>query len=316
MIMTSDLKSPDGEKLAEGLGWFSLALGASELAIPRLLSRAIGIEPGFGVSAILRAMGVREIAAGVNVLLQPRRPMPLWMRVAGDALDLGLLGLGFTKRTSTARLLGAIAMVGGVTALDIIAATRVQTAFEAANEPVIFSVTINKPPDEVYAFYRDLSQLPKFMDYLESVEETSGTRSHWVAKLPVGKVAWDAEIVEDRPGQLIAWRSVDSRIKTSGRVTFTRAPGRDATEVRVKMELGFTGKSPSKLLAKLFTKPQVKGDLRRLKQVMETGEVLYSDATETLKPRPAQPIEKVERRPELYVANPPTAPKGQKGVMP
>jgi uncharacterized membrane protein len=308
--MTSDLQSPDGEKLAKGLGWLSLALGAKELAIPRLVSRAIGIEPGIGVSTIMRAMGAREIAAGLNVLMNPRRPLPLWIRVAGDLVDLGLLGLAFTRRRSTPRLLGALAVVGGVTALDIIAAKKIQTAYEAANEPVIFSVTINKPPDEVYAFYRKFSQLPLFMDYLESVEERSRTRSHWVAKLPVGKIAWDAEIVQDVPGQLIAWQSVDSRVRLSGRVTFTRTPGRNATEVRVAMALGFTGKHPSTLLAKLFTKPQIKGDLRRLKQVMETGEVLYSDATETLKPRPAQPIDNVARKPEFFVANPPTARKG------
>ena len=93
-------------------------------------------------------------------------------------------------------------------------------------------------------------------------------------------------------------------------MTFTRAPGRNSTEVRVAMRLGFTGKRPSALLAKLLAKPQIKGDLRRLKQVMETGEVLFSDATETLRPRPAQPIEEVQRRPKMFVPNAPTARKG------
>jgi uncharacterized membrane protein len=311
--MTSDRESPEGAKLAEGMGWFSLALGATELAIPRLLSRAIGIEPGVGTSAVIRLMGAREIAAGIGVLMQPRRPMPLWVRVAGDVMDLGLLGLAMgRKRSSTPRLLAAVAAVGGAMALDIVAARKIQAAYEAANEPVIFSVTINKTPDEVYAFYRNFAQLPRFMDYLESVEEMSPRRSHWVAKLPIGgTISWDAEIIEDSPGKAIMWRTVEgSPIQLAGRVTFTRAPGRDATEVRVKMHLGFTGKRPSSLLAKLLAKPQIKGDLRRLKQVMETGEVLFSDATETLRPRPAQPVETVQRRPELFEANPPTARKG------
>jgi uncharacterized membrane protein len=304
---------PDGAKLAKGLGWFSLALGATELAIPRMLSEAIGIEPGAGTSILLRAMGAREIAAGLGVLMQPRRPVPLWLRVAGDVVDLGLLGLAMgVKRKSTMRLLAAIGAVGGVMALDVVAARRVQRTFEDNNEPMIFSVTINKSPDEVYAFYRQLSQLPLFMDYLASVEETSQVRSHWVAKLPVGgTIAWDAEITEDTPGRAIAWRTTEKTpFQLEGRVTFERAPGRDSTEVRVTMKLGFTGTKPSALLAKLFAKPQIKGDLRRLKQVMETGEVLFSDASETVMPRPAQPIETVERRPQLFVANPPTATKG------
>jgi uncharacterized membrane protein len=303
----------DGAGLARGLGWFSLALGATQLAAPRILARTIGIEPGLGVSILMRALGAREIASGIAVLMEPRRPLPLWARVAGDVVDLGLLTLAFRgKRTNTPRLLGAIAAVSGALALDMVAARRIQTRFEEANEPVIYSVTINKSPDKVYEFYRNLAQLPRFMDYLQSVHEVSRTRSHWIAKLPIGgTIAWDAEIVEDTPGRAITWRTVEgSRLQLSGRVTFTRAPGRNATEVRVEMKLGFTGKRPSKLLAKLFAKPQIKGDLRRLKQVMETGEVLYSDATETRKPRPAQPIERVERYPQMFVPNPPTARKG------
>jgi uncharacterized membrane protein len=303
----------DGAALARGLGWFSLALGATQLAVPRILATAIGIEPSRGVSLLMRALGAREVATGLSVLMEPRRPLPLWARVAGDVVDLGLLALALRgKRSSTPRLLGAIAAVSGAMALDIVAARRIQTRFEETNAPVIFSVTINKSPDKVYAFYRNLAQLPRFMDYLQSVHEVSRTRSHWVAKLPIGgTIAWDAEIVEDSPGRALTWRTVEgSPLHLAGRVTFTRAPGRDATEVRVEMKLGFTGKRPSRLLAKLFTKPQIKGDLRRLKQVMETGEVLFSDATETRKPRPAQPIERVERYPEMFVPSPPTARKG------
>lgn len=311
--MTTDLETPDGETLAKGLGWFSLALGAAELAIPRTLSEAIGIEPGAGTSTLLRAMGAREIAAGVGVLMQPRRPLPLWARVAGDVIDLGLLGLAMgTKRKSAPRLLAAIGAVGGVMALDVIAARRTQSTFEATNEPMIFSVTIAKPQHEVYAFYRKLSQLPLFMDYLESVEETSDRRSHWVARLPLGgTIAWDAEITEDSPGNAIGWRTVEGTpFQLEGRVVFSRAPGRDSTEVHVTMKLGFAGVKPSALLAKLFAKPQMKGDLRRFKQVMETGEVLYSDASETRRPHPAQPLETIERKPSLFVPNPPTATKG------
>lgn len=303
---------PAAATIAKGMGWFSLALGATELAMPRLLARAVGIEPSVAVSTTMRLAGVREIFAGLAVLMQPRRPMPMWMRVGGDAMDFGLLALAARRRTSTPRFLGGVAAVAGATALDVIGAMGLQRAHTAANRPVVYSVTINKPPAEVYAFYRRLSQLPLFMDFLESVTEHDARRSRWTAKLPFGKtVSWEAEITDDVPGRIIAWQSTeDSRIKTRGRVTFAQAPGRNSTEVRVEMALGFTGAAPSATLAKFFAKPQIKGDLRRLKQVMETGEVLFSDASEFRKPHPAQPAAEVQRRPQIFVPNPPTAEKG------
>jgi hypothetical protein len=118
-------------RLSRGLGWFSIALGVTEFVAPRALANLIGIDPRGTTAMILRAMGVREIAAGVGLLMQPNRPLPLWARVAGDGLDLGLLGLAAaTKRTSTPRLIGAIAAVAGVTALDVIAGHRTQQAFD------------------------------------------------------------------------------------------------------------------------------------------------------------------------------------------
>lgn len=288
--------APSSDALARGLGWFSLARGAAEIAMPRLLARGIGIEPGPVTSLVTRLMGAREIAAGVAVLLNPRSPLPLWARVAGDAVDLALLGLASTRRTSGLRLAGAIAAVGGVTALDIVASIKAHHKVVHPNRPVMFSVTINKPTQEVYARFRDFARLPEFMDYLESVT-SSGTRSHWIAK-PLGgskTVAWDAELTEDIPGRVIAWQVVGSPIQVSGRVTFATAPGSEATEVRVEIEVG-KGHAG---IAKWFAKPQVKGDLRRFKQVMETGEVLLSDATVTRKPHPAQPSE-----PEVIAKNP------------
>lgn len=313
----SELRSdqpPAATALARGLGLFSLALGAAEIAMPALLARAIGIKATPATTLVTRLMGAREIAAGVAVLVAPKSPLPLWMRVAGDAVDLSLLAAA--KRTSGVRLLGALAAVGGVTALDIVGAVKNQRAHVHANRPVIFSVTINKPPREVYAFFRDFSRLPRFMDYLESVEEHDRTHSRWTAKTPVGKtISWDAEITEDVPGERIAWQSVEgSPIKTRGRVTFSSTPAGELTEVRVEMQLGFSGIGPSAALAKVFTKPQIKGDLRRLKQVMETGEVLYSDASAVRRPHPSQPhATNPLPEPRLFIPNPPTAVKGEEG---
>ncbi|HEX5057788.1 MAG TPA: SRPBCC family protein [Kofleriaceae bacterium] len=300
-------------KLSAGLGWFSLALGTAQLAVPRTLSRLIGIEPSIAASTILRGLGIREIASGLGLLLEPRRPVPLWARVAGDVIDLGLLGIAASShRTNRVRLAGAMASVAGVMALDVIAARGTQRHFEAANRPVIYSVTINRPVQEVYQAFRDFSRFPQFMDYLASVQELDRVRSRWVAKLPIGgTVEWDAEITDEMPNQRIAWQSVEgSRIKTRGSVIFSTAPSRNSTEVRVEMQLGFTGKAPSTLLAKFFAKPQIKGDLRRFKQLVETGEVLFSDATEFRRPHPAQPPEQVQRRPKIFEPRRPTAEKG------
>ena len=236
----------DGTILSTGLGLFGLGLGAAQLAVPRLVARGIGLDPDGWSPIVLRALGARELASGLSILLQPRRPVPLWARVAGDVMDAALIGLaaGTAKKVKHGGwfLLGAAAAVAGVAALDVLAARRTQQAYVDANTPVIFSVTINKPPREVYDFFRDFAQLPEFMDYLESVEERGGNVSRWTAKLPVGgTVSWDARIVDDHPGEVIAWQSVaGSTIQTRGRVTFARAPGRESTEVRVEMQLGRT----------------------------------------------------------------------------
>ncbi|HET9625563.1 MAG TPA: SRPBCC family protein [Kofleriaceae bacterium] len=281
----------DGSTLSRGLGVLSLGLGLTELAAPHTLARLIGVKPSPRATFALRAFGMREIVAGVGVLLQPQRSLPLWARLVGDALDLAAIGWAAkTQRTRSERIAAACVAVAGVAVLDAVAARRVQRAHRTVVDPVIFSVTINKPPQEVYAFWRKLENLPMFMDYLESVTDVGGGRSHWVAKLPFGPVAWDAEIVDDRPGERIAWRTVEgARFGHTGEVTFARAPGRDMTEVRVKLAIGVLDHAPSAVLGKLFTKPQIKGDLRRLKQVLETGEVVRSDASIHRRPHPAQP---------------------------
>jgi uncharacterized membrane protein len=265
---------------------------------------------------LLRAAGIRELMTGVGILLQPRRPMRLWSRVVGDAIDLSLLGLAATRRrTKLPRLVTALGAVAGVSIVDLIAARRMQQAYLEANRPIVYAVTVNRPPAEVYAFWRDLERLPMFMSYLESVRVIDSVRSHWVARLPVGgKIAWDAEITEDEPGELLAWQSVrGAPVRVAGRVTFAKAPGRDATEVRVEMGLGFLGTKPSTALAEFFVKPQIKGDLRRFKQVVETGEVLLSDASRHRRPHPARPEAEPPPPPQVQFVQPIL--KVEKGAM-
>jgi uncharacterized membrane protein len=137
------------------------------------------------------------------------------------------------------------------------------------------ALTVNRPREEVYNFWRDLSNLPKFMRHLESVTETGDGRSHWVAKAPIA-VEWDAEITTERPGELIGWRSVESAtVKNAGSVRFKDAPGGRGTEVHVYFEYqpvaGPAGLAAAKLI-KQVTQQQVRMDLGRFKAIIEAGE--------------------------------------------
>ena len=99
------------------------------------------------------------------------------------------------------------------------------------------TTTVNKPPQEVYGFWRRFENLPRFMKHLESVKETSNRRTHWIANGPAGvKVEWDAEITNERPNECISWRSLENAdIDNSGTVRFERATGGRGTIVRVTM---------------------------------------------------------------------------------
>lgn len=139
------------------------------------------------------------------------------------------------------------------------------------------AMTINRPRAEVYAFWRDFENLPRFMQHLESVRVTGERQSHWVAKAPLDmQVEWDAEIFEERENELISWRSLPgSQIDNSGIVRFKDAPGDRGTEVQVSLKYNPPGGSASAAFAKLFGEEpdrQVREDLRRFKQILETGE--------------------------------------------
>lgn len=138
------------------------------------------------------------------------------------------------------------------------------------------SVTINKSASELYHYWRHLSNLSDIMSHLESVTEKTDTRSHWVARGPVGtSVEWDAEITQDVENQLIAWKAVeDADVQNEGNVTFTEAPGGRGTEVRVNLTYHPPGGQLGAAVAKLFGEEpsqQLSDDLRRFKQRMETG---------------------------------------------
>ncbi len=155
------------------------------------------------------------------------------------------------------------------------------------------TITVYRPVDEVYAFWRELENLPLFMTRLKSVQEIGDGRSHWVAEGPAGiQAEWDAAITEEIPNELIAWRSLPgSRVHHSGRVCFEQARNRPGTEVRVELEFCPPGGMMGELAAWLFGKDpgnQLKDDLRAFKSMLETGEVPISDALRRPGPRLSQ----------------------------
>ena len=139
-------------------------------------------------------------------------------------------------------------------------------------------VTINAPADQLFRFWRDFEQLPRFMDHLVSVSQMDQRRSHWVAKGPARTtVEWDAEIINEIPGELIGWRTLDgSEVVSAGSVRFRGAFGGRGTEVRVRLQYdppaGRIGATVAWLLGHEPSQV-IREDLRRFKQLMETGEI-------------------------------------------
>jgi uncharacterized membrane protein len=286
------------EQRARLLGYFSLALGAAELVAPGRLAQWIGLEGSARTRGILRALGLREVASGLSILAKPDSAGPLWSRVAGDAVDLALLGAALTNGVqSRARLGMATAAVAGITALDAYSAARLSRSgsIQKLAEPihVVRSITIDRSPDVVYQFWRKLDNLPQFMAHLVSVEE-EGETSLWRAKGPAGTtIEWRAEVTIDKPGERLAWRSVEgATVPNRGAVCFKSGPAGRGTELIVELKYEPPGGAFAGALAKLFGEEpgqQIASDLRRLKQVLETGGVVHSDASIHRGMHPARP---------------------------
>jgi uncharacterized membrane protein len=155
-----------------------------------------------------------------------------------------------------------------------------------ADAVTVQAVTIGRPREEVYAFFRRFSNLGRFMENIERVDEIDGTRSHWVVKAPAGgTVEWDAVITAEEPGRLIAWETAPGAdVKNSGSVAFRDAPADRGVELRATITYEPPGGPLGKLVAELFQMEpgmQAKRDLRRLKMLLETGEIAttrYPDA--------------------------------------
>lgn len=277
-------EASQARQAAQALGWFSIGLGVSELALAGAVARLAGIH---GNRGMLRILGAREIAHGMGILSGRRPAAWVWSRVLGDAIDLAVLGrAAASPYANRSRVAAAAAAVAGVTALDIATGRQLsRLGNEVEEDPIVHvrkSIQVQRPSQELYRFWRDLKNLPRVMHHLESVDVTEETRSRWTAKGPAGsRIQWDAEIIEDRPGEMISWRSREgARVENWGTVKFPAAPGGRGSIVTVELHYNPPAGAVGAAFAKLFGEEpslQLEEDLRRFKQIMETGEELTTE---------------------------------------
>jgi len=184
-------------------------------------------------------------------------------------IALGVLGAGLLYRGAT----------GQCEAYRALGVNTAGTGEDVARDVHIEkSITIGATPAELYSFWRNFENLPRFMEDLESVTQLDGNRSHWVAKGPAGtKVEWDAEIYNEKEGELIAWRSLpEADITNAGSIHFEEAPGGRGTYLKVVLNYNPPGGKAAQLFAKLFRSEPgqlVESNLKRLKQLLEAGEI-------------------------------------------
>jgi uncharacterized membrane protein len=206
-------------------------------------------------------------AALIALALRRKRLRPLLLTVGGN-----LISRGVTGRCPINRALGRNTARGE-------RSSPATSVARGQGIKVERSVVVNRPAAELFRFWRQLENLPRFMDHLEAVTVLDENRSHWVAKAPAGtKVEWDATIHNEIEDELIAWRSLPGAdVDNAGSVHFI--PIGQSTEVRVVLSYdppaGRIGATVAKLLGE-EPGQQVEDDLRRLKQVVEAGEVPVS----------------------------------------
>jgi len=211
---------------------------------------------------------------------------------ASIAAGTGLAVYGLSRLKSNGWLwagLGGLLLRRGVTAhCDVYEALGVNTAGTASDTRaalrgsrgvnVLESVTINRSIPELYRFWRNLENLPEFMRHLESVEKATDTISRWRAKGPGSMtVEWEAEIYNEVPDKLIAWRSLEgSDVVSAGSVNFDDAGAGRGTRVTVHLQYSPPGGKLGAKIAKLFgadAETEIREDLRHFKQLLEAGEV-------------------------------------------
>lgn len=205
--------------------------------------------------------GVALIGGGIYVASK-RRP-----------ISTALMGLGagmLLKR-------GITGQCGLYTALGVSTAESPISSRLARPVSVEESVTIERPAEDLYAYWRDFKNLPRIMRHLERVDIVDDRKSHWVAQGPAGQlIEWEAVITHERPNELIAWESTENAvIPNKGSVRFRPASGHLGTIVDVMLEYEAPGGALGAGIAKLFHREpsqEIREDLREFKAFMEAGE--------------------------------------------
>jgi uncharacterized membrane protein len=139
-------------------------------------------------------------------------------------------------------------------------------------------ITVNAPKDKVYAFWRELSNLPKFMKHLKSVYEISGTQSHWVANTPGNLIGldWNAEITREDEGSYLGWQSIeDSMIENAGKVEFRDTLNGTGTDIHIEIDYfppaGSVGRGVVSLFNGVFEK-MIREDIQNFKEYAEAAD--------------------------------------------
>lgn len=206
-------------------------------------------------------------------------------RWAGVAMATAVVAYGLSRRSLSGAALAAAAAplaYRGVTgAWPGLANGSLDTRAALAGNRGIHvreSIRLELPLDAVYAFWRRLENLPRFMTHVREVRDLGGGRSHWVAEGPADMpVEWDAEIINEVPNKVIGWKSVaGSDIATAGSVHFSPARQGRSTQLSVHLQYAAPGGAAARLLAFVFGRDpahMIREDLRRVKQLLEAGEI-------------------------------------------
>jgi uncharacterized membrane protein len=269
-------------KLADGLGWFSLGLGTAQLLAPGEVNRMIGVHDDPRTRFWQRVVGLQELSAAAGILGVRRVREWLWGRTAGDVVHLTMLERAFQGRCEDpARLAGAIVSVLGTFAADAYAAARLTTQPNREDDfmKASASITVNAPRETVQRAWQEFEQ------------RTDGSSR-------IGPI----EVVGQDPGRSVQWRTAgQAQVKVSGVTTFTEAPGDRGTEIHVRISYDLPAGAVGAVIEKVKgddPHQRMQDDLRRFKQLTETGEIARSDGAPSgpsarLQPkqRPAQPLE-------------------------
>jgi uncharacterized membrane protein len=282
--MATSAANGDGaaRKLADGLGWFSLGLGTTQLLAPGEVNRLIGIRDDAHTRFWQRVVGIQELSAAAGILGVRRMREWLWGRTAGDVVHLTMLGRAFRGRCEhPGRLAGATVSVLGTFGADAYAAVRLTTRPSRGEESMkaFASITVNAPRDSLQRAWQEFQQ------------GSDGSSR-------IGPI----EVVAQDPGRSTEWRTAEqARIKASGVTRFTDAPADRGAEIHIQLSYDVPAGAVGAVVEKVKgddPHQRVQDDLRRFKQLIETGEIARSDGAPTGHSARMQPKQRAAQPPE------------------